>query len=404
MTASIPWRGGNRARLLENGEAYFPRVFAAIAEARREILLETFILFEDKVGLELQRALVEAARRGVRVEVTVDGYGSPRFTPGFLSEMVAAGVRFRVFDPHPGLLGMRVNLFRRLHRKLLVIDGVRAFVGGINYSADHLADFGPTAKQDYAVELEGPVVDDILDFMRHAIAADGTGERWRHPDAKRARADAHGAHGDAEVAFVIRDNLHRADAIEDEYRRAIRAARREIVIANAYFFPGYGFLHELQQAARRGVVVSLMLQGEPDSKFAQTAARRLYRPLLEADICVLEYFERPFHGKVALIDDDWATVGSSNLDPLSLSLNLEANVFIRNRAFAGELRTRLDRLRRDHCRKVDAALLPPRRFWHPLMRPLLFHCLRRFPSWAGLLPAHTPRIEVLEPPAVERTP
>ena len=148
MTAPVPWRGGNRVTLLENGEAYFPRVFAAIAEARHEILLETFILFEDKVGLELQRVLVEAARRGVRVEVTVDGYGSPRFTPGFVSEMVSVGVRFRVFDPHPGLLGMRINLFRRLHRKLLVIDGARAFVGGINYSADHLADFGPTAKQD----------------------------------------------------------------------------------------------------------------------------------------------------------------------------------------------------------------------------------------------------------------
>ena len=126
------WVEGNAIQLLENGEEFFPRVFEAIAGARREVVLETFILFEDKVGLELQRVLVQAARRGVRVEVTVDGYGSPRFSPGFLSDMVDAGVRFRVFDPHPGLLGMRINLFRRLHRKLLVIDATRAFVGGIN--------------------------------------------------------------------------------------------------------------------------------------------------------------------------------------------------------------------------------------------------------------------------------
>ncbi len=401
MSTAAPWRSGNRATLLENGEAYFPRAFAAIAQARREVLLETFILFEDKVGLELQRVLVDAARRGVRVEVTVDGYGSPRFSPGFLAQMVDAGVRFRVFDPHPGLFGMRVNLFRRLHRKLLLIDGVRAFVGGINYSADHLADFGPTAKQDYAVELEGPVVGDILDFARSALSSDGTGEQWRHPPPA---ADAV-ACGDADIAFVVRDNLQRSNAIEEQYRQAIRAARREIVIANAYFFPGYGFLRDLQHAAKRGVATTLVMQGEPDSKIASTAARRLYRPLLEAGICIQEYFERPFHGKVAVIDDDWATVGSSNLDPLSLSLNLEANVFIRDRGFARELRTRLDCLRRDHCRLVDAALVPPRRFWHPLTRPLLFHCLRRFPSWAGLLPAHTPQLQVVEPQALaERAP
>ncbi len=395
MTAPAPWRSGNRATLLENGEGYFPRAFAAIAAARREVLLETFILFEDNVGRALQRALVEAARRGVRVEVTVDGYGSPHFSPGFLAEMVDAGVRFRVFDPHPGLLGMRVNLFRRLHRKLLVIDGARAFVGGINYSADHLADFGPCAKQDYAVELEGPVVGDIHDFAHGALASDGTGERWEHP-----RAAERDACGEAGAAFVVRDNLHRSNAIEDLYRSAIRAARREIVIANAYFFPGYGFLRDLQQAARRGVATTLIMQGEPDSKIASTAARRLYRPLIEAGICIQEYFERPFHGKVAVIDDDWATVGSSNLDPLSLSLNLEANVFVRDRGFAAELRTRLDCLRRDHCRLVDATRLPPRRFWHPLTRPLLFHCLRRFPNWAGLLPAHTPRVEVVDASAL----
>jgi cardiolipin synthase len=393
MTARIPWRSGNRATLLENGEAYFPRAFAAIAAARREVLLETFILCEDKVGLELQRALVAAARRGVRVEVTVDGYGAPSFSTGFLSELVDAGVRFRVFDPHPGLLGMRVNVFRRLHRKLLVIDDTRAFVGGINYSTKHLADFGPGAKQDYAVELEGPVVGDVLGFARAAMSADGTGERWRHPRAKPDREPC----GDAEAAFVVRDNLHRTTAIEDEYRRAIRAARREIVIANAYFFPGYGFLRDLQQAVRRGVTVTLLLQGESDSKIAPIAERRLYRHLLQAGIRVQMYCERPFHGKVALIDDDWATVGSSNLDPLSLSLNLEANVFLRDRGFARDMRARLDRVLRDHCRPVDAGLLPPRRPWHGLTRPLLFHCLRRFPDWAGLLPAHTPKVEVLEP-------
>lgn len=381
--------GGHRMRLLENGEEFFARVGEAIDQAREEVLLETFILFEDKVGLDLHRRLVAAARRGVRVDVTVDGYGSPRFSPGFIAGLAAAGVRLRVFDPHRPLLGMRMHVFRRLHRKLLVIDGARAFVGGINFSADHLADFGPTAKQDYSVEVEGPVVAAIREFMRVALRGDGTGERWRPgPEAGGFTSP---------VQFLVRDNRRRSRAIEAEYRRAIRSARHEVLIANAYFFPGYGFLRDLRNAARRGVGVILVVQGEPDTWMASTAARTLYRHLAESGVDIREYCRRPFHGKVAVIDREWATVGSSNLDPLSLSLNLEANLFVRDRGFASDLHARLQRLMDADCQVVDESRMPPWRPWQVLTRPLLFHFLRRFPSWAGLLPAHQPAIAMLPP-------
>lgn len=380
-------------RVLENGEEFFARVGEAIDQARREVLLETFILFEDKVGMDLQRRLCAAARRGVRVELTVDGFGSPGFSAGFIQALAAAGVRLRVFDPHRPLLGLRLHVFRRLHRKLLVVDGERAFVGGINFSADHLADFGPQAKQDYSIEVEGPVVAAIHGFMRTAIAGDGTGEQWRPPpDAGDAGAP---------VQFVVRDNRRRSRAIEIEYRRALRAARHEVVIANAYFFPGYGFLRDLRNAARRGVAVTLVVQGEPDTRIALAAARTLYRPLAESGVRIQEYCRRPFHGKVAVIDREWATVGSSNLDPLSLSLNLEANVFVRDTGLAGALHARLQRLVEADCQLVDASRMPPWRPWHVVTRPLLFHFLRRFPSWAGLLPAHTPATALLRPPPTD---
>ena len=387
------WRAGNRVDLLENGEEFFARTFAAIAAARSELLIETFILFEDKVGNELHRLLVEAARRGVRVELTVDGYGSPSFSDRFLAALADAGVRFRAYDHRPTLLGVRTNVFRRLHRKLLVVDGALAFVGGINFSADHLTDFGPAAKQDYAVELEGPVVADIRGFALAALGSDGTGRHWRPP------LSATGTHaGDADAMLLLRDNARRSTGIEQEYRRAIRAARREVVIANAYFVPGYGFLRDLRHAARRGVRVSLLVQGEPDTPLALHAARTLYPHLVEAGVCIHEYCQRPFHGKVAWVDDDWATVGSSNLDPLSLSLNLEANVFVRSPAFNQALRERIGTLLEHHCQAVDPAGVPRRTFWQRLTRPLLFHVLRRFPRWAGLLPAHTPRVALLRPP------
>lgn len=383
-----PWRPGNRVQLLENGEGFFPRAFAAIAAAQREVIVETFILFEDRIGHDLQRALIQAANRGVRVEITVDGYGSPDFSPTFLSELVAAGVHVHMFDPHPGWLGVRVNVFRRLHRKLLIVDGTRAFIGGINYSVDHLAETDPEGKQDYAVEIEGPVVGDILSFAKAALAGDGTGERWVHPAIDPAQAHA----GDAQVRFELRDNHRRRTSIEREYRRAIREARHEILIANAYFFPGWGFLRELRRAARRGVHVTLLVAAESDTPIAHPATRTLYRHLLRAHVDIVEYCERPFHGKVAIIDGTWATIGSSNLDPLSLALNLEANVFVRDAAFAAQLRASLDALRQRQCHTVDATSLGKRNWWTGLSRPLLFHVLRRFPRWAGLLPAHTPQL------------
>lgn len=148
------WRTENQVQLLINGEDYYPAAFAAIRQAREEVLLETFIVYEDKVGLELQQALIAAARRGVRVQVLVDGYGSAGLSHAYLQALCEAGVELQAFDPSPMRLGVRTNLFRRLHRKILVIDGDLGFIGGINYCADHLGDFGPQAKQDYAVQVK----------------------------------------------------------------------------------------------------------------------------------------------------------------------------------------------------------------------------------------------------------
>lgn len=380
----LRWRPGNRLRLLENGEAFYARAFEAIDAAQREIQLETFILFEDEVGMELHARLVAAGRRGVRVQVLVDGYGSPAFSAGFLQALAEAGVVLRTFDPHPTLLGVRLHIFRRMHRKLLVVDGRLAFVGGINFSADHLSGFGPKSKQDYAVEVEGPVVADI-----HRFVLGQTGP---------APAPAVPPAGDAEAAFVLRDNARHTKDIEWAYRSAIRTARSEIVIANAYFFPSYRFLHDLRRAARRGVRVRLILQGEPDMPSATLAARSLYRHLLQDGVLIYEYSVRPFHGKVALVDQEWATVGSSNLDPLSLSLNLEANLLVHDQAFNRQLRACLERLWRDQCRQVTLDMLTRDTRWRlPARLPawLLYHVLRRFPAWAGLLPAHTQRVVAL---------
>lgn len=401
----LDWTFGNRITLLENGEGYYPRVFDAIAHARREVYLETFILFDDKVGRQLQQALIRAAHNGAEVHVLVDGWGSPDLGPDILEPLIDAGVDVRAYEPLRGLLARRLNVFRRMHRKIVVVDNEVAFVGGINYSIDHLAEFGKMAKQDYAIEINGPLVRQIRAFCCAALHTPQPRAhvwRWRWGRDAGAAQRAGAPQGEGAAAFVTRDNdQHRRD-IEMQYRAALRLARRRVVIANAYFFPGYRLLKDLRRAARRGVQVDLIVQGEPDMAIVRFAASMLYAHLLRAGVRIHEYCKRPFHGKVAVVDDEWATVGSSNLDPLSLALNLEANVVVRDSAFALQLRERLDALMAESCTRVK---LPPPTRWSAALGQVrsffVFHFLHRFPRWVEWLPRREPKVEPLSAHGVQ---
>ena len=399
LPRSSRWVPGNHFELLENGEEFFPRVFGAIAQARREVMLETFILFEDKIGKELHAALLAAAQRGVDVHVLVDGFGSPDLSDDFVGSLVEAGVQFRIFDPGRRFMGQRLNLLRRMHRKIVVVDGELGFIGGINYSADHVLDFGPEAKQDYAVQVRGPIVAQMHHFTREAVL-----DRAQHKRHRAVGVTGRPHAGTAHAMFVTRDNQQHTSDIERHYRVALRAARQRVVIANAYFFPRYRFIREMRRAARRGVDVRIILQGQPDMPIVKTAASLLYDHRQRAGVRIYEYCDRPLHGKVALVDDEWSTVGSSNLDPLSLSLNLEANVIIQDRSFNAQLYRRLAHLMDHSCKQIDA--VPPSR-WDGLRLVrsyAVFHLIRWFPAWAGWLPRHEPTITLAKPGTAGATP
>ncbi len=388
---SSRWVEGNDFELLENGEEFFPRVFGAIDAAEREVWLETFILFDDKIGRQLHAVLLAAAKRGVKVHALVDGFGSPDLPERYIGELVEAGVQFRTFDPGRTLFGQRLNVLRRMHRKIVVVDGRLGFIGGLNYSADHVADFGPEAKQDYAVQVRGPIVAQMHSFVQTASDTD----RGQQPSDAPSFIDL-SPQGEAGAIFVTRDNHRHKTDIERHYRVALRSARKRVVIANAYFFPGYRFIREMRRAARRGVDVRLILQGQPDMPIVRTAASMLYEHLLRAGVHIYEYCDRPLHGKVALVDDQWSTVGSSNLDPLSLALNLEANVVIRDRAFNAQLHERLSTLMENSCRNIE---VPPPSRWarlRLLRSYFVFHLMRWFPTWAQWLPKHEPVITLAE--------
>ncbi|WP_111413534.1 cardiolipin synthase ClsB [Billgrantia lactosivorans] len=388
---NFPWKEGNHAELLINGSEYFPAVFDSIRAARREILIETFIIFDDEVGRGLKQALLEAAARQVRIEVTVDGYGTADLNSDYIEELTAAGVHMHVYDPRPRLLGVRTNLFRRLHRKIVVVDGEVAYISGINFGWDHLPEKYRMGKQDYGVRVRGPAVDDIREAARALLLEHQAVEGLPRTLVRNAPA------GEAKMLLATRDNeRHRTD-IEDQYLRAIRAAKSRLMIANAYFFPSYHLWVELRHAARRGVEVTLILQGRPDMPWARVLSSSLYSYLLKEGIRIYEYQEHPLHAKIAIVDDDWATVGSSNLDPLSLSLNLEANLFIRDAALNRQIREHLERMIADSCRAVTLESAEKGRWWRIPLMFVSFHFLRHFPLSAGWQPAHTARLEPLTP-------
>jgi cardiolipin synthase len=325
------WTSGNRLRLLENGEEFFPRVLRAIGEAEQEILLETFIWSEDGIGRELLQALVDAAARGVRVRATVDGYGSPGFSEEFLV---------------------------------------------------HLRSFGEQSKQDYAVEAEGPVVRQVYDCCRFTPDAPARikRRRWRYWLRRFPREMSHPTEN-AQAIFAVRDNDGHPTDIETMYRIGIRHAKRRIILASAYFFPGYRFIRELRRAARRGAEVCLIMQGKPDRPVAVTAGSIVYEDLMAAGVKIYLYMERPLHAKVAVIDDQWATVGSSNLDPISLGLNLEGNLFILDRDLNESLRNSLERLIEHSCEQLSSGGAQTRVWWRRLILTAAYHFTRRMSSW-----------------------
>ncbi len=337
----IRYVGGNRLLLLRSGTQYFPALEREILAARYEIHLETYIFNDDATGERIAAALCEAAGRAVQVRLLVDGFGSRDLPAKFRERFRAAGVRLLVYRPELSRLRLRRHRLRRMHRKLAVIDGRVAFIGGINVIDDVDGGDPMPPRYDYAVRLEGPLLAAIqrqAERLWSQVSWVSLRTRWRRERHFKIRAEPAGRQ---RAALLVRDNIgHRSD-IEDAYLDAIASARDEILIANAYFFPGIRFRHALMRAAERGVRVVLLLQGRVEYVLLHYASRALYGSLLEAGVEIHEYNESFLHAKVAVIDGHWATVGSSNIDPFSLMLAREANIVVEDRAFAAELRASL---------------------------------------------------------------
>ena len=384
--------GDNQVELLEGGDALFPSMHKAIAAARREVWLATYIFHDDPSAQSMAQVLREAAARGVAVHVVVDGFGCLATMEAVRRLFKGSGVRLEVFRPLDRWYAwLQPGQLRRLHLKLSVCDESVAFVGGINLIDDRLDmrhGWQEQPRLDYAVQIEGPLAQAVHATARAMWARAHLVSNWREEVLNLARSPARmdeargmvrqlrGAIrvGSAEpagpmlAAFLVRDNLRQRRAIERSYVEAIRRAHTRVDIAVPYFYPGRSFRLVLRRAARRGVQVRLLLQGKIDYRIAAMAAQALYDELRANGVRIFEYTPAFLHAKVAVVDDDWATVGSSNIDPLSLLLNLEANVVVRDPGFSRALAARLETV---FAASAEVTGRPAGSGWHGWLRRAL---------------------------------
>ena len=386
-------------RLYQGAQELFPALVEAMDAALSDIQFETYIFDFTGAGSSVGEALARAAQRGVRTHLVVDGVGTGRLPAPWAARLTAAGVQWRVYSPL-GRLGLLLpSRWRRLHRKLCVVDGRVLFCGGINVLDDfHDPNHGAldAPRFDFAVRATGSLVVQASDAMEQlwwrmqavrdvrkrrlpeALQALRTASAQRHAEQQIGHLRGSGAQ--VRAALVLRDNVRNRARIEKTYLRAIGSARHEVIIANAYFVPGRKLRKALLMAARRGVRVRLLLQGRYEYFMQYHAARPVYGPLLEAGVEIHEYAPSFLHAKVAVVDAlgdrPWATVGSSNLDPLSLLLAREANVVVEDTAFARDLRQRLVHAMQHAGRRMDPARYAGRPLRQRVLDRLAFGLMR----------------------------
>ena len=374
MTRVADFAKDHRVHLLQGAQELFPALIEAMDAALSDIQFETYIFDFTGAGAQVAEALIRAAQRGVRTHLVVDGVGTGPLPKAWQQRMKSAGVQVRVYSPL-GPLGLLLpHRWRRLHRKLCVVDGLVVFCGGINVLDDlYDPNYGDldAPRFDFALQATGSLAAQAsrtMELLWWRMQAVRDVRLNRLPQAVRdlraASATRHASQQDPEArgmraALVLRDNVRNRSRIEKAYRRAIGAARHDIIIANAYFMPGGKLRRALILAAKRGVRVQLLLQGRYEYFMQYHAARPVYGALLAAGVEIHEYEPSFLHAKVAVIDahgdKPWATVGSSNLDPLSLLLAREANVVVQDAAFAIDLRQRLVHAMQHAGRRMDPA-------------------------------------------------
>ncbi len=355
--------GMHRLALLRDGEQAFPAMLEAIRAARTSVCLESYTVRSDRMGERFADALIERSLAGVEVNLIYDAWGSS-VSAAWLQRLHEAGIRTVAFHPLAwdgrvgrllsptraaqvrsslppragGILSQALSrLMRRDHRKILVVDQVVGFTGGLNIADDYApAAQGGGGWRDTQIRIEGPAVNELFFYFLTVWRQQGGAPL----DPGRYRNEARSP--DPKVRILASGLRQERKQIQEAYLQAIKGARRRILITSAYFVPTTRMLKALKSAARRGVAVELMLAGTTDIPPARFAAQSFYGSLLTAGARIYEWYGRVLHAKTAVVDGSWGTVGSTNLDTLSLRMNLEVNAVFDDEGFASAMEKMFD--------------------------------------------------------------
>ncbi len=332
----IPIYATKSIELVHNGEDYFDRLERIILESKIEIHIQTYIFEYDTVGKKIIAALKEAATRNVKIYILLDGFGSLLFPKEILNELKQKGINIRFFSPFFSANSLYIG--RRLHHKVVVSDSKTALIGGINIADKYHGTATTRAWLDYAVQLQdenigaalAKLCSDIY-FKKHRTTRKKTGTFVYYNE-------------EISVSILQNDWLNRKSEILKAYIKSIGNAQKEIVIVGSYFLPGRKLVATLKKASRNNVKIKLILSGISDIPMARRASCHLYSKLLRYNIELYEWKSSVLHGKTAVVDNSWTTIGSFNLNNLSSFGSIELNVGIHSAEFANDYLLHLDQI------------------------------------------------------------
>ncbi len=336
----------NRVHLVRGGRPYFDQLLKMIGDAKESIQLQVYIYDDDETGQEVTQALMEAAKRNVLVYLLTDGYASQILSRSFVQQLEDAGIHFRLFEP----LFKNRNAFigRRLHHKLIVVDNRYAMVGGINIS-NHYNDMpGQPGWLDFALHMEGDIVKELCLLSKKIWEGRNPSQRINPCKIQQAPFDIK---PDENCSLRLRRNdwLMEKSQVSKSYLEMFRKANDEIIMMSGYFLPGRIIRKNLKKTVERGVKVKLILAGMSDVRIAKYAERYIYSWIFRNHIDLYEYKPCVLHGKVAMYDRVWATIGSYNVNDISAYASIELNIDVNHPAFANMLQNTFEEIIKKDC-------------------------------------------------------
>lgn len=363
------YQAADEITLVLSGTDYFTRLIRLLDDARETIQLQTYIFEADRTGYQVADALKRAAKRGVQVQVLADGFGSKDLPDPFVADLVAAGVEFRFFKLFVSIWKWRSG--RTLHHKVTVADSRQAIMGGVNIADKYHGSPDSPPWLDFAVHIRG----DVCRYL-HDLCSDIFLHHYRKRKSKTPGPGPTPQTFDRSAAGLLRfrqnDWLRRKTEVYQSYRTAIIGARESMVITASYFLPGASLRKRLRAAARRKVAVKVLLTGPSDVELSRLAEQYLAAWLVRNGIRVFRWEKSVMHGKIILVDRQWASLGSYNLNRLSRIRSVELNVDILDPVFIQQFDQYLDELLARHCVEVTSDSLLPLSWWERLRARLAF--------------------------------